>query len=253
MQSDFFITYQTAGAENCYSYFGREHLSWLAGGAVFILLAVIIYRAASAKGRRGILIALASLIVADECAKHIFLLAIGMERVDYLPLHLCSIGLIWCVIYAAHPNKLCGEFLYAVCLPGALAALLFPGWSFLPIGSFISIHSFTYHIFLAAFPTVLLVSGEVRPSLKRLPVCAVILAVMCVPIWFVNKKFDTNFFFLNYAGEGNPLSLFDDLLGEPWYIVGLPVIAVIVWTVMYLPFVLTDRRKKARAAQNGND
>ena len=242
MGSEFFVTYQTAKSGDGFTYFCTGHIAWLVAGAAFVALMCVLYRRAGKRLRRGLLVLLASLIVADECAKHVFLLSVGMERVDYLPLHLCSIGLVWCVIYAAHPNKLCGEFLYAVCLPGALAALFFPGWSILPLGSFISIHSFSYHILLAALPLVLLTSGEVRPSLSRLPVCAGILAVMCVPIWFVNERYGTNFFFLNYAGEGNPLSLFERLLGDPWYVVGLPIIAAIVWTLMYLPFVLSDRR-----------
>ena len=244
MQNAFYVTYQTAGDENCYDYFGREHLTWLLCGALFILLVVLVCRAAKPKARRAVLIALASLIVADECAKHIFLLSIGMERMDYMPLHLCSIGLVWCVIYAIRPNKLCGEFLYAVCLPGALAALLFPGWAILPLGSFISIHSYTYHILLAAFPCAVLFSGEHRPSVRRLPICAAILAAMCVPIWFINKKTGTNFFFLNYAGRGNPLTWFEDRLGNPGYLIGLPLLAAVLWGLMYLPFIIADRRKK---------
>ena len=243
MGKDFFVTYQTAGMADGFELFCAGHMLWLAAGGAFAAVLIFAYMRCSRRGRRVILATLAVLLLADECAKHALLLYIGMERVDYLPLHLCSVGMFVCMIYALRPSKLCGELLYSVCLPGTVAALLFPGWSSLPIGSFLSVHSFSYHILLAVFPLLILAGGEHRPSPKRLPQCTAILASLAVPIWFVNQRYDTNFFFLNYAGEGNPLSWFSSKLGRPWYIVGFLIIAAALWTVMYLPFAVSGKRK----------
>ena len=243
MQSEFFTVYRTARRGGGFDLFCPAHVLWLAAGALFIASVVCAYRKSGAKGRRAILFSLASIIAADELSKHAFLIFIGEDSIDYLPLHLCSIGLFVCAAYAIHPNKLCGEFLYAVCLPGTVAALLFPGWSALPPGSFITIHSFSYHILLAAFPAAILAGGDHRPSVRRLPACAAILAAMSVPLWFFNKHFNTNFFFLNSAGKSNPLSLFVNLFGETRYVLGLPIIAAVLWFFMYLPFIIAERRK----------
>ena len=131
------------------------------------------------------------------------------------------------------PGVLPGELLYAVSLPGAAVALLFPGWSDLPPESFLTVHSFTFHLLLAAIPLCLLVSGEVKPDARRLWFCAMFLAVTAVPIWFLDRRWGTNFYFLTYPGTGNPLSWFEEKLGNPGYLVGLPICIAALWAVMY--------------------
>ena len=41
-----------------------------------------------------------------------------------LPLHLCSINIIFIAIHAWKPGKMLDNFLYGICIPGAVAALL---------------------------------------------------------------------------------------------------------------------------------
>ena len=233
MSDSFSIVYRTAGWDDGFPIWGTAHLLWLAGFLAFLLILLPLYLNAGEKGRRWTILTLTSLLLADELAKHAFLLIIGEEDVDYLPLHLCSIGLFICIWYAVHPNPWAGELLFAVSLPGAAVALLFPGWSCLPPLSFLSIHSFTFHILLAAIPLCLLVSGEIRPSAKRLWFCFAFLVVTAIPVWFIDRKYGTNFYFLTYPGTGNPLTWFESKLGTPGYLVGLPICLGVVWTGMY--------------------
>ncbi len=233
MNDPFFVVYRTASWSGAFPLWGRVHLLWLAGSAVLLLILLPLYRSAGRKGRRGILLVLTALLLCDELWKHGMLLYLGEEDVDYLPLHLCSVGLFVCLWYAVHPDAWSGELLFAVSLPGAAVALLFPGWSVLPPGSFLTIHSFTFHMLLCAIPLCLLVSGEVKPDARRLWFCALFLAVTAVPIWFLDRRWGTNFYFLTYPGTGNPLSWFEEKLGNPGYLVGLPICIAALWTVMY--------------------
>ncbi len=215
-----------------FSLFSFGHFAWL--GACFLLCLFLgsCYRRWEKKKRRGCLRALAALLLADEFFKVFSTLATGRFRADFLPLHLCSINIFVILADVWKPSAVLREILYAVCLPGAFLALLFPGWSYLPFWNALCIHSFTAHILLLLYPFLLLCGGF-QPNLSRflkvLPFCLPVVGAM----YLFNQSFGTNFMFLSTAGEGNPLSLFEAWLGNPGYLVGLPVLCVLCWGLLY--------------------
>jgi len=233
MDNPFFTVYRTASWDTSFPFWGRVHLSWLAAFLCSLLLLALFYRRLGETGRRRMILCLTGLLLADELLKHAFLLALGEEDVDYLPLHLCSVGLFICLWYAIHPNRYAGELLFAVCLPGAAIALLFPGWSVLPARSFLTIHSFTFHILLCLIPLLLLAGGELVPDPRRLWFCMAFLLVTAIPVWLLDRRWGTNFYFLTYPGVGNPLVWFEARFGNPGYQIGLPVCAGILWIIQY--------------------
>ena len=62
----------------------------------------------------------------------------------------------------------------------------------------------------------------------------------------LNQLLGTNFMFLNGAGEGNPLTLFEQWLGDPGYLAAYPFLIALVWAVLYLPWALARRRAKEK-------
>lgn len=84
-----------------------------------------------------------------------------------------------------------------------------------------------------------------RAGLRKL--FAVLLLVMAVPIYAVNCLLDTNFMFLMYAPDGNPLAWFRDHFGSHW--IGFPVLLAAVGGVMYLPVLRRRRRETAAEKQ----
>ena len=237
----FLHTVETAPDGIGFSHFGAVHFAWLLVGAVVILLNCIWYRKMQAEGRRRWAVVIAGLTVADELFKVVMLIIGGRYTPDYLPLHLCSINIFIILLHAWKPNDLFGGFLYTVCIPGAMAALLFPTWTALPLGNFMHLHSFTIHILLMMYPVVLTVGGDIYPSLKKLPMYILLLFAMAIAVYVVNVILDTNFMFLMYAEAGNPLYLFEQLWGNHFY--GFPVIMAGVLFVMFLPLVLYRRKK----------
>lgn len=214
--------------------FDSTHLSWL---LVFLVISVVmafVYKRANDKVRNGILWTIAILMLWNEISKYIILGIAGHFRAEYLPLHLCSINIFVILAYMLMKgNKdILTEVLYAICLPGALVALLFPSWTSLPFGAFMHIHSFTVHIELFLFPFLLLVGGF-KPRFRRLTKALPVFLVVVVFVYIFNKIYDTSFMFLNGAGEGNPLPFFEDLLGNPLYLIALPFLIGIVWAFMY--------------------
>lgn len=222
--------------------YGLLHLTWLAVFIITCVLCCLWYRRLGQKGRGIWKKTVALLIVADEIFKMSMLMIGGRYRVSYLPFHLCSINIFVIAFYAWKPTKTVGGYLYTVGIPGAIAALLFPTWTELPILNFMHLHSFTIHILLAMFPIVLAVSGEVVPRLREVPKYLLMLGAMAVPVLGINLLLDTNFMFLMSADPGNPLYLFEQLWGN--HLLGFPVLITAVILVMFGPLELARKLRK---------
>ena len=219
-----------------FPHFGTTHLCWL---GLFVVLAVVlclVYRRLGEVGRRRFRYIMAALIVADELFKDACLLIGDRYNLNYLPLHLCSINIVLIAIHAIKPSKTLDHFLYTVGLPTAIAALLLPTWNKLPVLNFSHLHSFSVHILLALYPLVLTVNGDIRPKLREVWKCFVLLIALAVPVYLVNWHLDTNFMFLMKHDNIAPLKLAEQLTGS--HLVAFPIIAVAAVALLYLPLEL---------------
>lgn len=241
----FWETGFTVPAGAGFSHFCAGHLAWL---FLLVLLCLILgwrYRKWPESRRLLCRRVLAALLLADELFKDISTLVTGRFRPDYLPLHLCSINIFLILADAVRPSGTLREALYAVCLPGAFFALVFPGWNYLPLCNALCIHSFTAHILLFLYPFLLLCGGF-RPRFRRFVKTLPFFLPVVAGVYGFNQAFGTNFMFLSYAGEGNPLSLFEAWLGNPGYLVGIPVIAALSWALLYgVPALIGSRKEKS--------
>lgn len=224
-----------------FAHFSPEHWAELGIFIAAALLVCICYRRSDQEARRRLRRIMAALLIADEVFKHVMLLVGGNWTPGYLPLHLCSINLFLAAVHAWRPSKALGGFLYCVCLPAALAALLFPNWSALPAVNFMRIHSLSVHILLALYPLMLLSGGEVDRRLRNVPGYLLILVALAAVALGANLLFDTNFMFLMYAPEGNPLGFFETLLGS--HLLGFPIIITPVVLILHLPLPKRARKK----------
>ncbi len=234
-------TTNTIADGNGFAAFDMLHICWLILFAAVTVFFSLWYRRMSDRGRGRWRNVIAVLLIADEIFKQVCLIAFGRWLPEYLPLHLCSINIFLIVWHAWKPNAVLGNFLYTVCIPGALAALLFPSWTALPLGNFMHIHSFTIHILLAIYPIVLAVGGDIRPEVKQLPKCLLALVVLAGIMWVINPLLNANFFFMAEAGSGNPLEWFEINWGNHLY--GFPILVSAIILVMHGPVVLYRKLK----------
>lgn len=225
-----------------FSLFDRTHICWLAAFLIITVGCCFWYRRLEQNKRSIWNKSVAVLLLLDEVYKMIVLFIGGNYSWGYLPLHLCSINIFFIVWHAWKPTKLIDNFLYTICIPGTLAALLFPSWTRLPALNAMHIHSFTVHILLALYPIVLTVAGEIRPDWRTLPKCIGFLLLLAGVIYGANLALDTNFMFLMGAGKGNPLYWFEKSWGS--HLWGFAVIVPSVLIVMYLPLELYRMRYK---------
>lgn len=216
--------------------FGTTHLIWLGLILLFIAGSCVIYRNLRSTQREGMRLLFAALLIADELFKYAILTVGDRWLPEYLPFHLCSVNIFVIALHCVRPSKLTDNFLYSVCIPGAIAALLFPNWAGLPFPNLMHIHSFTIHALLIAYPVMLTFAGDIRPSGRYVPKTILLMVILGIPGVICNFTLETNFMFLMYADPGNPLYIFEQMWGN--HLLGLPILIAAVILIMHGPRLL---------------
>lgn len=230
-----------------FSLFDGVHLFWLVLCCIVCILGCALFQKASVQLRKKVLLGLSIAIIGIEAGRQAVILLTGQWQVETLPLHLCSINMVVCLWYSLRPNRLAGNILYALCLPGAIVALLSPSWLSLPMWNFCHIDSELFHILLVLYPLLLLTDGF-RPEIRVLPKVIGCLLGLCVVIYPFNKVFGTNFMFLNDP-DGNAItSICASIFGDQYYLIGFVWILLILFGALYLPFFIADIRRNRKAA-----
>ncbi|MBR2999492.1 MAG: TIGR02206 family membrane protein [Oscillospiraceae bacterium] len=223
--------------------FSPTHLFWLGVTLICVILAFTWFKKQNEKVKRKEYVTLTVLMLIDEVLKYIVTVATGQFEWQFLPFHLCSVNLFVCLWNTLKPNKVAKSILYAMSLPGALIALLTPAWMPLPLLNFMHLHSATVHIMLLLYPILLLVDGF-RPDIRDLPKVALFLAAVALLAMGLNAMWGTNFLFLARTDNNPMLNLIANVCGN-LYQVGLLVLVLVVWVLMFLPWEIGKKKKKA--------
>ena len=222
-----------------FSTFDITHIAWLIFGILLCVGACFFYKRLDPKKQKIMLTILGAYIVFQEMLKNIVVASVGEFSFGYLPFHLCGINILLILFDIIKPTKVVRGFLYYFCIPGAMLALLFPNWTSMPFFNFFHLHSFLIHIFLVMYPLLLVISGEVETSLL-VPIKSVLLLIaLAIPVYFLNLLWDTNFMFLMRPDSGNPLELFEKLLGN--HLWGFPILLPVVIGIMYLLLLIIKK------------
>jgi len=151
---------------------------------------------------------------------------------DYsLPLELCNLVLMACIISLFWPNRFASEIAYFWGLGGVLQATLtpdlaqgFPSWNFL---FFFWGHGAT--LMAIAF---LLSDSEFKPRRKNILRMMIALNVYALAVGAVNAIIGSNYGYL--CGKPAMPSLLDYLGPWPWYLLSLEVIAFLTFLILDL-------------------
>lgn len=229
----FFMTSDNIPSGVGFQAFGPTHLLWLLAGLLLCVGACVFYRNLSADRRKIMLTVLGVFIFLLEVIKDLVLIGLHEFGWENLPFHLCGINILLIAFDTIKQSKVVRSFLYYFSIPGAALALLFPNWTEMPVWNFFHIHSFVIHILLVMYPLLLVTTGQVATDLKSALQGTLLLVGMAIPVYFLNLLWDTNFMFLMQPDSGNPLEMFEKLLGS--HLWGFPILLPVVIFVMYLP------------------
>ncbi|MGN1275570.1 MAG: TIGR02206 family membrane protein [Floccifex sp.] len=230
----FFSNWKDIPSQFQWKAYSFEYWIW-----IFILVSLIVIMAKIYKKsnhKSEILKGIALLVVFQEIVKDILHYMAGSLELEHLPFHLCGISIFMITWHAFSKNKLNTEFIYALTLPGALMALAFPNWTQYPIVHFSSVNSFTIHTWLIMYVVIQLYGKTLKPDFKNLKYTFLFTLCLMVPIYFLNKAWDTNFFFINTPSPGSPLIGLYQLFGNG-YVVALILLFIVLWILMYIPWI----------------
>jgi hypothetical integral membrane protein (TIGR02206 family) len=236
-----YFSYDYHGAP--FALFGTWHLVGLLI-IVLINLAMPGFRRTSVKTRTIIRWSMAIILWLDEASWHIWNLYWGHWTVDQLPLHICSV-MVWLtgfmLIFKVYRIY---EFAYFIGIAGAMQALLTPD---------AGIYGFPhYRIFQTMISHGLLITSAVymttvegfRPTWKSFWRVVVGLNIYAALIYPINLLLGTDFLYINRK----PLtaSLLDALPRWPYYLIYMELLGLVIFLLLYLPFIIRDRRAKVR-------
>ena len=227
--------------------FSAIHLGVLALLAIGVAVLVLGYRRADAQNRRRLRLAVGWIVLLLEVVRQLAYLVTGAYSPEILPLHLCAIATLSVFVDALRPNRWTGDFLYALGWWGALAADLFPDWSTRPILNIFTWQSFAIHALIFGYVLMRLVAGDLVPDARNLWRVAVMATVAASGGYLANQMWGTNFWFLNAGAPGSPLEAINAIAGN-YYVPVLVVAVLILWALLYLPWILHGRRRTRQAA-----
>lgn len=224
--------------------FGITHIIWILIGLLLCVTACIFYKMLDEHKRKIMLTILGSYIFLQEMIKNLVLIIMGEFSWGYLPFHLCGINILLIAFDVLKPTKIVRCFLYYFAIPGATLALLFPNWTALPFLNFFHLHSFTIHILLVLYPLLLVSTNQIVADIKLAFKAVLLLVLMTIPVYCLNLLWGTNFMFLMEPDSGNPLEIFENLLGS--HLWGFPILLPVVILIMYIPIAISKKVKKSQ-------
>jgi len=219
--------------------FGPTHLRWVSLSALFVVLAIFIYRRQTKRVRRKIQVAAAVFMIAGTLVRWIWVALIGHYSVlEMLPLHLCTMSVIVEFAAVISENVILKEFSYAVSLPGAVASIITPLMGPYPLFSYYYLEFAVTHTVLVTLPLLWIFVDGFRPDFRRLPYCFAILLGFAAAAAIVNRALGSNYMFLNYAPSGTPLETFEKWCGTPGYLFPTILLLFLIWAVLYIPWMV---------------
>lgn len=221
--------------------FGRDHLIAL---AIVGVISLLIYRfrdywtePAQKATRWGLL----ALIYLCEGSWQIWMWVIGSWTIQgMLPLWLCSATSWTMPLLLVFRSRKYFEWVYFMGLIGASMALLTPDLMQFGFPHFRFFEFFTLHgALIVAIVYMTCVEGF-RPTWKSLPMVFVVTNSFWLFCAWVNSLIGSNYLYTQ--GKLPTPSPLDYLGPHPWYLLSMEVIGILLCVLLYLPFVIKDKR-----------
>lgn len=241
------MAYFFAGPEwsgPAFQLFGPAHLAALAA-LVLLNIWLLRFRGASEATRTRVRWTLALTIWAAEASWHAWNYFTGQWSYKFLlPLNLCSI-LIWLTGFMLiFRSQAIYEFAYFLGIGGAIQYLATPDLGIYGFPHFRFFQTFISHGLLVTCAIYMTVVEGFRPTWKSIVRVLVIGNLYMVAMFFLNRAIGSDYLFVN--GKPSTASILDLLPPWPYYIAYMELLGLLTIALLYLPFLLRDRRAVAR-------
>jgi hypothetical integral membrane protein (TIGR02206 family) len=223
--------------------FSTSHIVTISGIAVLIVLLFMLrhrLRLWSERARRTLRIILACIMFGSEIVLQLWYIYGGVWTLQTsLPLELCSLSLLLSGVLLLTRSRWLHSALLFAGIAGALMAILTPnlGYAF---AHFRFIQFFVAHACIILALLYMTWVEQLRPSWRSVAGSMIFVNVAALFVYIVDILLDANYMFLRFK-PSTPSVL--DMLGPyPMYILGEEVLALVLFSLMYvLLFAIPDR------------
>lgn len=223
--------------------FGTYHLVALGLIILANILLVWVGRRTSERGRRMIRWGLAGILLVDEFFWHLWNVSAGFwSPQTTLPFHLCSVLVFLSAYMLIKKNYSIYEFVYFLGIAGATQALLTPDAGKFGFPHFRSFQVMLSHGAIVTAAVYMTLVEGFRPTGKSLRRVLIGANLYMAFVFVLNMVLGSNYLFIAHKPE--TASLMDVLPDWPVYIIFLELIAIVLSFLLYLPFLISDWRKR---------
>jgi hypothetical integral membrane protein (TIGR02206 family) len=235
-----YFVYDYSG--NPFILFGIWHLVALVL-IVALNFAMLGFRKSSEKTRKIVRWTMAIILWVDEFSWHIWNAYWGHWTIQtMLPLHICSV-LVWAAGFMlVFKNYRIYEFAYFIGIGGAMQALLTPDAGIYGFPHYRALQTFISHGLLITSAVFMTTVEGFRPTWKSFLRVIVGVNIYAAIIFPINRLLGTNYLFIN--GKPATASILDALPAWPYYIIYMELIGLLVFFLLYLPFLIKDFKQK---------
>ena len=230
-----------------FHFFGTAHIGALL--AILLLnLFLLRYRSKDETVRKKVRLTMAIVLWVNELSWHIWCAVFGVWSIqENLPLHACSI-LIWLAGFMLI-NKNCRiyEFVYFMGIAGALQALLTPNIGIYGFPHFRFFQTYISHGLLVTSAVYMTTVEGMRPTWKSLLRVMVIANLYMGVVFVINGLIGSNYLYVSHKPPGP--TILDALPDWPVYLLYMEALGMVMFLLLYLPFIIKDWRAKTQAVE----
>ena len=219
-----------------FTHFCPEHIAMLATITVLTAAGLVLTRKISDRNAVLLMRFLSVIVLLGETLQDILLIRDGGNLIEFLPMHLCNLGIFVNLLASFTCGKIrafFAEISVVLILPGAIGALLFPDWTYRPFWSYLPLLCFFTHALLVFIPLFFLVRCYAEISFKHFWYPYLFLLVVTPPIYLLDIKTGVNYMFLLYPTQDSPLALISNYTEEKYYIPGLVAALTVILILEY--------------------
>ena len=223
--------------------FGPGHLAALALLGAVVTFLVRGWREPNGTARQRARQLIAGIMILNEIGWHYWNIAGGVWNLgEHLPLHATSLS-IWGSIYVLLTrNFRVYEIIYFIGIAGALQALITPSAGEYGLPHYRAFQTLISHgMIIVAMAYMTSVEGF-RPTWASVWKTMLAINMYLLIVTAINLALGSNYMYT--LAKPSTASLFDLFGPWPWYLVAAEFIALAMFSLLYLPFALADRRVK---------
>ena len=232
---------------NEFEHFCTEHIVMLISIAVIITAGLLIARKVSDRKAMYAARLLSVVVLLGEIIQDILLISEGGNLIDFLPLHLCNLGIFVNLAASFSRGRIQSFFAeigIVLLMPGAVGALLFPDWNYRPFWSYLPLLCFFTHSLLV----FILVRKKAHISFRHFWYSYMFLLIVVPPVYLLNQHAGVNYMFLMFPPESSPLEWICNFTGEELYLCGL---LVLITAILLFEYVVYGAIRKVSKSCDG--